>query len=33
MRGSNKVVIGSKDTRVDIIKWEAGVGTLRSASG
>lgn len=33
MRGSNKVVMGSKDTRVDIIKREVGVGTSRSASG
>ena len=33
MRGSNKVVMGAKDTRVNIIKREVGVGTSRSASG
>jgi len=33
VRGSNKVVMGAKDTWVDIIKREVGVGTSRSASG
>lgn len=33
MRGSSKVVMDSKDTRVDIIKLEVGVGTSQSASG